>query len=200
MATTPVGDLYWWRSGRDSCSNRHVGCGNGGIADCIGHGSAAAAAVYVDGINLYYGCLKGSLRKWLDPVALSENLLQPHHRIVAVKYFTAKVSGTPGDPSKPQRQDVYLRALWQFQSVEIHFGHFLSHRVRMPLASPVSGGRQTAAVFKTEEKGSDVKLAAHILNDSWLNLYDCAVVVSNDSDLAEAMRLVKNHHRKSQLA
>lgn len=46
-------------------------------------------------------------------------------------------------------------------------------------------------IIKTEEKGSDVNLAVHLLNDGWLDAYDCAVVVSNDSDLAEAMRLVK---------
>lgn len=46
-------------------------------------------------------------------------------------------------------------------------------------------------IIKTEEKGSDVNLAVHPLNDGWLDAYDCAVVVSNDSDLAEAMRLVK---------
>ena len=33
-----------------------------------------------------------------------------------------------------------------------------------------------------------------MLNDAWLNHYDCAVVVSNDSDLDEAMKLVKKHH------
>ena len=67
--------------------------------------------VYVDGFNLYYGALKGMLWRWLDPVALLKEVLQPQHEIVALKYFTARVSGTPGDPSKPQRQDVYLRAV-----------------------------------------------------------------------------------------
>ena len=62
----------------------------------------------------------------------------------------------------------------------------------MPLASD----RRMVEVVKTEEKGSDVNLAVHLLNDSWLDRYDCAVVVSNDSDLAEAMRLVKQHHEK----
>ena len=71
--------------------------------------------VYVDGFNLYYGCLKRSRWKWLDLVALFERVLQPHHEIAAVKYFTARVSGTPGDPSTPQRQDVYLRALKHFR-------------------------------------------------------------------------------------
>ena len=51
-------------------------------------------------------------------------------------------------------------------------------------------------MVKTEEKASDVNLAVHLLNDSWLNAYDCAIVVTNDSDIAEAMRLVKQHHRK----
>ena len=52
----------------------------------------------------------------------------------------------------------------------------------------------TVNVIKTEEKGSDVNLAVHLLNDAWLNKYECAVIVSNDSDMAEAMRLVKAHH------
>ena len=51
-------------------------------------------------------------------------------------------------------------------------------------------------VIKTEEKASDVNLAVHLLNDSWLDAYDCALVVTNDSDIAEAMNLVRQHHHK----
>ena len=150
--------------------------------------------VYVDGINLYYGALKGTPWKWLDLPELLATVLQPHHDILTVKYFTARVSGTPADPSKPQRQDVYLRALRRYRTeVEVYFGHFLSHKVRAPLAQPV-GSQRTAEVIRTEEKGSDVNLAVHLLNDGWLDAYDCAVVVSNDSDIAEAMRLVRHHH------
>ena len=47
---------------------------------------------------------------------------------------------------------------------------------------------------KIEEKGSDVNIAVHLLNDAWLNNYDCAIIVSNDSDLAESMKLVKKYH------
>jgi uncharacterized LabA/DUF88 family protein len=50
-------------------------------------------------------------------------------------------------------------------------------------------------VWKNEEKGSDVNLALHLLNDGWLNVYDCAVIVSNDSDLMEGLRLVKSHRK-----
>jgi len=93
--------------------------------------------VYVDGFNLYYGALKGTPCKWLDLPALFAKVLQPHHDILTVKYFTARVSSTPVDQSKPQRQDVYLRALRRHRpEVEVYFGHFLSHQVRAPLVRP----------------------------------------------------------------
>ena len=152
--------------------------------------------VYVDGFNLYFGALKGSPWKWLDLPALLAKVLQPHHDILKVKYFTARVSGTPADASKPQRQDVYLRALQRYRpEVEVYFGHFMSHKVRAPLARPLSNQR-IVEVIRTEEKGSDVNLAVHLLNDGWLGAYDCAVVVGNDSDIAEAMRLVRQQHGK----
>ena len=152
--------------------------------------------IYVDGFNLYYGALKGTAWKWLDLVALFEKVLQPHHEIIAIKYFTARVSGTPVDQSKPQRQDVYLRALRHYRpQVEVYFGHFLSHPVRAPLVRPV-GRRRMVDVIRTEEKGSDVNLAVQLLNDGWLDSYDCAIVVTNDSDIAEAMRIVRQHHGK----
>ena len=99
--------------------------------------------VYVDGFNLYYGALEGTPWKWLDLPALFAKVLQPHHDIPTVKYFTARVSGTPADPSKPQRQDVYLRALRRYRpEVDVYFGYFLSHRVRAPLAEPAGQSRR----------------------------------------------------------
>ena len=152
--------------------------------------------IYVDGFNLYYRALRKTSYRWLDLHALFEQVLQPHHDILTIKYFTAKVKATSQDPSKPQRQDAYLRALQYYRPhVEVHYGHFLSHPRHMPLVQPVRNQR-TAHVIKTEEKGSDVNLAVHLLNDGWLDVYDCAVVISNDSDIAEAMRLVRHHHGK----
>lgn len=152
--------------------------------------------VYIDGFNLYYQALKGSPWKWLDLLTLCQAVVQPFHDILKIKYFTARLSATPNNPSKPQRQDSYLRAIQYYRpEVEIYFGHFLSHPVKMPLANPMKRQRMVN-VIKTEEKGSDVNLAAHLLNDAWLNVYDCAIVVTNDSDIAESMRLVKAYHNK----
>ena len=147
--------------------------------------------VYVDGFNLYYGAIKGSPWKWLDLVALAGKALAPHHNVVGLKYFTARVTPRSGDSSNVRRQDVYLRALRAHRpEIEIYFGHFLTHPFTARLAQP-STERRLVRVMRTEEKGSDVNLAVHLLNDAWLDAYDAAVVISNDSDLAEGMRLAK---------
>ena len=150
--------------------------------------------VYVDGFNFYYGEMRGTPWKWLDPCALFQRVLGAQNQLIKVKYFTARVQPSPRDPNVNVRQDTYLRALQTHcPMVEVHFGHFLRHRISMEHANPPP---PTVDVWKNEEKGSDVNLALHVLNDAWQNVYDCAVIVSNDSDLAEAMSLVKAYHRK----
>ncbi|MCF6289789.1 MAG: NYN domain-containing protein [Desulfobacterales bacterium] len=152
-------------------------------------------SIYVDGFNLYYRALKGSPYKWLDLKALTANLLQPHHIIAEIKYFTAIVSGNI-DPGQPIRQKTYIRALEKYvPEASVYYGHFLSHPVSAP-QYPLTNPLQFAKVMKTEEKGSDVNMAVHILNDAWLDRYDCAVIISNDSDLAESLRLVREQHNK----
>jgi uncharacterized LabA/DUF88 family protein len=146
--------------------------------------------VYIDAFNLYYGCLKGTPYRWLDLEAFCQ-LLLPRDNIQRIKYFTARISARPNDPGKPTRQQTYLRALGTLPRVSIVYGHYLSHVVRMPLANPQAGGPRFAEVIKTEEKGSDVNLATHLLHDAWRDDYDAAVVITNDSDLVEPIRIVK---------
>ena len=62
----------------------------------------------------------------------------------------------------------------------------------MPLANPGLGQPKTVEVIKTEEKGSDVNLAIHLLHDAYQNRYECGVIVSGDSDLLAAVQIVKN--------
>ena len=153
--------------------------------------------IYIDGFNLYYRALKNTPYKWLDLKKLLIQLLDPKNKILAIKYFTALVSGKI-DTKQPLRQKTYLRAIQKFiPELSIYYGHFLSHIISAPLAEPPSEQQRFVKIIKTEEKGSDVNLAVHILNDSWLDRYDCAVIVSNDSDLAESLRIVKEQHGKT---
>ncbi len=95
--------------------------------------------------------------------------------------------------------NLYYRALkdscYKWLEFSVYYGHFLSHEVSFPQA-PLTSPPTFTRVVKTEEKGSDVNLAAHVLNDAWLDKYDCAVVISNDSDLAEPLRLVREQNKK----
>lgn len=53
-----------------------------------------------------------------------------------------------------------------------------------------------AEVHAMEEKGSDVNLAAHLINDAWKGLFDVAAVISNDTDLVEPIRMVTIERNK----
>ena len=148
--------------------------------------------IYVDGFNLYYGCLKGTSYKWLDLKVLFEKILDPHYQITAINYFTTRVKPYKGDGSALLRQQAYIKAIETYiPEIKVRYGDFLEHKVSMINANPPPNRVQ---VIKTEEKGSDVNLAVHLLNDAWLNKFDCGVVVSNDSDMAESMRLVRQYH------
>jgi hypothetical protein len=146
--------------------------------------------VYVDGFNLYYGAVKGTAFKWLDVAKMCKMLL-PKNQIIAFKYFTAPVTGRPSDPDQPNRQQLYLRALRTLPGLEIIYGHFLEHEVMMPVAHPAAGAPKYIGVIKTEEKGSDVNIAAHMISDGYQGLYQIAILVSYDSDLVEPIRIVR---------
>lgn len=150
--------------------------------------------VYIDGFNLYYGCLKGTPHRWLDVCAFADRLL-PRNHVIAVKYFTARVSDTTDDPQQSTRQDTYLRALQAQPRLALIEGTFLFKRRRLRLAPGQRGAPGTVEVLVAEEKGSDVNLAVHLLHDGHLGRYDAAVVISNDSDLQEAVRLVRDELR-----
>ena len=147
------------------------------------------ANVYIDGFNLYYGKLKGQSYKWLDVQGLFESLL-PGYEVKRVKYFTARVKSRPNDLQAPARQNAYLRALDTLPKVSIHYGQYTVHNVRMALTDTTAVPR-TVEVIKTEEKGSDVNLAAHLMMDAFQNDADVYLVVSNDSDLTEPLHMTK---------
>lgn len=94
--------------------------------------------------------------------------LLPTDTIQSIKFFTANVSARPHDPHLPVRQQIYFRALKTIPDLTMIYGHFLTHSVRMILTG--SDPIQRVWVDKTEEKGSDVNFAAHLLHDGFKGL------------------------------
>src|SRR5207245_2942958 len=155
------------------------------------------ANIYIDGFNLYYGCLRRSAYKWLDLGKLCEKLLTDNE-IHRIRCFTARIEARDDDPDAPNRQDAYLRALGSVPNLTIHYGHFLASTPIMRLASPPPPpASPLVRVHKMEEKGSDVNLATWMLTDAFENDCELAVLVTNDSDLAEPMLIVPARSAKS---
>jgi len=147
--------------------------------------------VYIDGFNFYYGAVKDTPYKWINLDAMCR-LLLPNFQNIKIKYFTARIVPRPQDPHQSGRQETFLRALWTLPSIEIIFGSFLSHTRTKPLAASLPDKPQYVDVLITEEKGSDVNIATHLIHDAHLGRYDLAVLVSNDSDLAEPLRIARH--------
>lgn len=156
-------------------------------------------SIYVDGFNLYYRAVKGTPYKWLDLHALFAGVLRPSNLITRIRYFTADVSGKR-DPGAPLRQQTYLRALGHDPKTSIHKGTFLVSTKWAALAQPpvsfVKPDPVTVFVVKTEEKGSDVNLATFLVRDAFKDEFDVAAVVSNDTDLVEPIRAVRQETGK----
>ena len=110
--------------------------------------------VYVDGLNLYYGALKGTRFKWLDLAKLAGLLLPDGHVIDRVRYFTARVSGI-ANPGSPARQHAYLQALGTLPEVRMHMGRFLAKTAWRPLTNlPVAERRIDAPAPATLPEGN----------------------------------------------
>jgi hypothetical protein len=116
---------------------------------------------------------------------------------VGVKFFTAPIKAKFTGDHGPTHQAAYLAALREHLGplLTIHEGFYLQKKIRMPAVDVARHGK-TVEVWKSEEKGSDVNLSVCLLADAFLDCYDVALVVSNDSDLGMAMDLVQQHTHK----
>jgi hypothetical protein len=142
---------------------------------------------YIDGFNLYFGLKQKGWKRyyWLNPRLLVENLLKPGQRLIAVKYFTARISAHPSDPDKHKRQATWLEAIESLPDTRVFYGHYLPKTVRC-----FSCG---ATWMSHEEKMTDVNIACELLRDTYEDRFDTALVVSADSDLAPPVEAVRAH-------
>lgn len=157
--------------------------------------------VYVDGFNLYYRALKKTGFKWLNLKDLCQTCLPVEHVIAEINYYTARVNHKI-NPSAPRDQQLYFNALQSTNIVKIHLGSFKIRekiaKIKEPLefkppsrVCNITPSPRFVKILTPEEKGSDVKLGAHLIRDAFLKKFDHAVVITNDVDLAEPIRIVK---------
>ncbi len=158
------------------------------------------AIFYIDGCNLYYLRLKDNPHiKWLNLKLLGDQIVPYNTSVLGIKYFTADVSNR-FDEKAPSRQKIYFKALKTVSEIEIIKGRFVFRKNWAKLANPLETNilnyrwnrpkPSSVKVNRTEEKGSDVNLASHLVLDACQDKFDIAYVITNDTDLVEPIRLV----------
>lgn len=165
-------------------------------------------SLYIDGFNFYYGLFRGhplqcpANHKWLDPVMLGNLMCRQYGingQVVRVHYCSAPSLPGLSDPNQATRQQHYLRALGGLPEVVVTLGlHMESPKmVRLPAPLGTTGSGTLVRAWVREEKGSDVNLASFLVRDAALNEFDTAFVLSNDSDLENAIRIAVQDFSKT---
>lgn len=136
--------------------------------------------VYIDGFNLYFGMKEASFTrsKWLNLTSLAQRIIKENQQLIEIKYFTSRVSN---DPDKQKRQSIYLEAL-ESVNVKIIYGKYQT--------TTLECHRCGYNWVNFNEKMTDVNIASHILIDAYQDKYDCAILISGDSDLVPPIRFI----------
>lgn len=168
---------------------------------------ALRTRVYIDGYNLYYGCLKGSPYKWLDPLVLFEQHIIPTsmppgmHAVLlplSIKYFTARIveraAKAEDSVSSQARYHSALRKLYEGR-IELVEGYYSIVESKAKIVDGPKWPRDCdeIVVWKLEEKQSDVNLALQAYHDAITGEVDQVVVVTNDTDIVPALALIRKH-------
>jgi uncharacterized LabA/DUF88 family protein len=138
---------------------------------------------FVDGFNLYHAIdrLQRNNLKWLDLKSLSRTFINSNfEKITHVFYFSALASHM--GKSVQSRQKTYIRAL-ELTGVEPILGHFKEKNRKCPDCKHNWIGH--------EEKETDVNIALYLLDLAYRDLFDRALVITNDSDLAPAIQMTR---------
>lgn len=164
-------------------------------------------AVYVDGYNFYYGRIRGSAYKWLDLVALFEQILHvqdPAFELKVVQYFTAPALprfASHGMASEIA-QSAYIRALQARHGdrFTVTLGEHSYSRNGVAMPAYIDGQpfdrTQRVRVWRLEEKKTDVNLALAIYRDAAAERFDQVVVATNDRDVEPALQALREDFPK----
>jgi len=155
--------------------------------------------VYIDGYNLFYGCLKHSSYKWLDVFKLLERILHdqdPATELLLVKYFTAPIKGKVASHGVDavHAQVSYHRA-WEHSypgMVKVIQGFYSLEEGDMLRFKNPPDKKDRVAVWRLEEKQTDVNIALECYRDALRGEVEQIVIVSNDSDLEPALVAIRS--------
>jgi uncharacterized LabA/DUF88 family protein len=142
---------------------------------------------FIDGQNLFYAAKKAFGHQFpnYDPKALAERIAATRGWTLSRTFFYTGIPGRTDNPVWHHFWRARLAAMGR-RGVQT-FSRSLRYRnqtVQLP-------GGGTTTILVGEEKGVDVRLALDLVRMARENLYDVALIFSQDQDLSEAADAVK---------
>ena len=137
----------------------------------------------IDGFNLYHAIasLHRPELKWVNLKVLSGVFINTSkEQLDGVYYFTAYADHVAA--SILQAQKAYIKAL-TVVDVQSIIGFFKKKDRKCPKCHHKWASH--------EEKETDVNIASYLIDLAYQNVFDRALVISNDSDLSPAIRMIR---------
>ncbi len=152
---------------------------------------AERVCVFIDGANFYYQCKDNLGRTDIDFGKFAQWLVGPGRTLVRTYYYTVRL--TPDHrPEQQKGQQKFLGALDRVPYLEVRLGKL----VKRDTNCSACGDHQERWV----EKGVDMRVGVDMLAAAAKDLYDTAILVTGDADLAEAIKAVKELGRHVEVA
>jgi 6-hydroxy-3-succinoylpyridine 3-monooxygenase len=171
--------------------------------------------IYIDGYNLYFGALKPTQYKWLDPIKLVTQQIIPRSAPkkfatcnpapVHATFFTSKViPAISFSKDAPLDQKTYHEALLSqypennFEIIEGYHTHnpVYSRKVDTSQPNRLHANCEQVKVWKIEEKQTDVNIAVSAMRDAFTDSeLEHMIFVSNDTDLCGLLKYLSSMNK-----
>lgn len=154
----------------------------GVCADIMDNMNSTRVAVFIDNSNVYkyLNGLRKTDKKWIclyDPLKLAKKLAGDRALVAIYFYCTPpppQMLNTPEGREKYSIQTKYYTEIQKLPGVEIRFGSL------------------QGAGEDLKEKNLDTQLTANMISLAAQNMFDTAILVSNDRDCVSALEPTKN--------
>jgi uncharacterized LabA/DUF88 family protein len=139
-------------------------------------------AFFIDGFNVYHALdeqKKYWKYKWLNYAKLATCYITTKDTVNNIFYFSALAYW---NPEKVRRHNILISGLKHF-GVEVILGEFKLKDKKC---------RSCHCLYQTyEEKQTDVNISIKLFQEAIYDNYDTAIIISGDSDLIPALKVVK---------
>ena len=136
-------------------------------------------AIYIDGSNFYFS-VKNTFDCKIDIEKFCKKLSK-NSKLIKINYYTAPVQRL-NNPEMYAEQQKFFEKLKKIKDLKIIFGRLEKHK---------KDGK-----FIYTEKATDVNLALDLVLDAIDNVYDTALLISNDGDFSGVVSSVISRFNK----